>query len=110
MKDIDKNTELIINNDINIEPQPYNFIRVSRHGISLKFNENILSIIKQFYRPNTIQNAVDNIGSDSSGVQEWIDLTSFIFMYIDSLSGPRVFVWASILIILFLLTACPSLL
>ena len=84
MKDIDKNTELIINNDINIEPQPYNFIRVSRHGISLKFNENILSILKQFYRPNTIQNAVDNIGSDSSGVQEWIDLTSFIFQLIES--------------------------
>lgn len=84
MKDINKNTELIINNDINIEPQPYNFIRVSRHGISLKFNENILSILKQFYRPNTIKNAVDNIGSDSSGVQEWIDLTSFIFQLIES--------------------------
>jgi protein arginine N-methyltransferase 1 len=84
MKDIDKNTELIINNDINIEPQPYNFIRVSRYDISLKFNENILSILKQFYRPNTIQNAVDNIGSDSSGVQEWIDLTSFIFQLIES--------------------------
>lgn len=78
MDKIRTNTRLVINSYLKIELEKDQAMLIYKGKTRVRCGSHGLAIIEQFYKPNTISNALKKLKSRSKSTQQWMDLTSTI--------------------------------
>jgi len=78
MDKIRTNTRLVINSNLKIELEKDQTMLIYKGETRVRCGSHGLAIIEQFYKPNTISNALKKLKSRSKSTQDWMDLTTTI--------------------------------